>query len=912
MNIISKQLACQKFIFKIHSSRLRKKKWCLSLPLDEARRNDEVISLADSQVLRWIDELNGVTDADENAKRIKSEIRFLKKEINSIINKRKIRQLYAELDTYQFKEDYLCLVIDKNSDYKRACKGFTVNGVKYVRLLGTNGGIKSSTIVFVSEKLSEELRRRIENDRNPNTKLVTAKLEAYKALTCSASIPVSLPNGILIVNDVETSFEDYVINLNDESGNEPIMSEPHKELITIDATDGFGIMLPSLAERWSSELQLGYVTSGVNTRFSFTKGMVFTFDFLDFAEKIAKKYIVKDAWGNDVDIRNIELILTTSMVKLWDSYESCADFIDKSIKNNYTFAITKTCPEHLETQRNLNYQFIQSYDLDDDDIYELVSPTLNEIKDILNSDWKKSILFLKGEGLNENNVLKLPDNYIKAIMIEPELLNDPFIQNDIYQLIKNRINQAKVGVIKVHGNFSIVSGDPYLLCQSVFGLEPTGLLKAGEIYNNYWGEAGSEKLACFRAPMTCHNNIRLVKVAYGEDVQYWYKHMQTCTILNAWDTAMNALNGCDFDGDLVMLTDNNVLVNKLKSLPSLMCAQRKADKRISTEEDFIRSNIESFGNDIGQTTNWITSMFEVQSHFDKDSPEYEVLDYRIRCGQLYQQNAIDKAKGIICKPMPQNWHDRRTVHKMDDGEQKDLYRAIVADKKPYFMRYIYPALSKQYTTYINNTNRNALREFQMTVSELQNIPQEELTDRQRDFLKYYDYNMPVGIGNCVVNKICRIFEDAFDGCNKRIDTSKDFDYSIMKSEDDYSIRQYQAIKRLYNEYNRRLKSYILSAEQERTDKSNTSSIISLMNSEFRKECDMVSPNSSVLCNIILDICYTKNATKKFAWNICGTEIIHNLLKRNGQISYPVASNEGDIEYAGKKFKISTTEAEVTE
>ncbi len=39
------------------------------------------------------------------------------------------------------------------------------------------------------------------------------------------------------------------------------------------------------------------------------KGMVFTFDFLDFAEKVAGSYMVKDAWGNDVDIRNVELIL---------------------------------------------------------------------------------------------------------------------------------------------------------------------------------------------------------------------------------------------------------------------------------------------------------------------------------------------------------------------------------------------------------------------------------------------------------------------------------------------------------------------------------------------------------------------------------------------------------------------------
>lgn len=640
MTIIGKQLVCQKYIYKIHSSRLRKERWKLTLPIEEARRNDEVISLADSQMLRWIDELNGINDADAKAHEIKTQIRRLRKEKNSPQNKRVIRQLYKDLDTLQFKPDYLCLIIDKEKDYYRACRGFSINGVRYKRLLGTNGGIKNSTIVFVSERLADELRRRVENGRNPNKELVTAKLEAYKALTCSASTPVSLPHGILVVDDAETEFDSDILYLTDEGDGEPLMEERKGEHIKVDASDGFGIMLPSLAARWSEELGLDYVVSGVNTRFSFEKGMIFTFDFVDFAEKIAHSYVVKDAWGNDVDVRDVELILTTSMVKLWDSYESCRDYVDTSISNGYTFGIAKTCPKALESERALNYQFIQSYDLSDDDIDELIAPTMDEIRDVLGGDWRKTVLFLKGSGINEDNISRLDNDFIKAVMIDRRMLDDAFVQNSIYQLIRNRINEAKVGVLKVHGNYSIVSGDPYLLCQNMFGLEKTGLLKAGEIYNKYWADCGAEKLACFRAPMTCHNNIRLVHPVNTDTARYWYRYMTTATVFNSWDTATAAMNGSDFDGDMVMLTDNRILVEKMRPLPALMCAQRKAAKRISTEDDFVRSNIESFGNDIGQTTNWVTSMFEVRAEFPKHSREYEILSYRIRCGQLYQQNAI--------------------------------------------------------------------------------------------------------------------------------------------------------------------------------------------------------------------------------------------------------------------------------
>lgn len=862
-------------------------------------------------MLRWIDELNGITDADERARDIKTKIKRLRKDKNSPQNKRTIRQLYKDLDALQFKPDYMCLIIDKEKDYYRACKGFSINGVKYKRLLGTNGGIKCSTIVFISERLEKEIKRRVENGRDPNKELVTAKLEAYKALTCSASTPVSTPKGILVIDDVWTEFRSDIIYLTDECDGEPLMEERKGELISADASDGYGLMLPSLAERWSGELGLDYTVSGVNTRFSFEKGMIFTFDFVDFAEKVAHSYIVKDAWGNDVDVRDVELIMTTSMVKLWDSYASCEDYVRTSLSNGYTFGVAKTTPEVLESERSLNYQFIQSYDLDDDDIDELITPTMDEIQDVLGGDWRKAVLFLKGSGLNADNIERLDDDFIKALMIDRRVLDDAFVQNSIYQLIRNRINEAKVGVLNVHGNYSIIGGDPYLLCQNMFGLEKTGLLKAGEIYNQYWADVGADKLACFRAPMTCHNNIRLVHPADNDDVRYWFRHIKTATIFNGWDTALAALNGADLDGDIVMLTDNDVLVRKLQPLPALMCAQRKATKRISNDDDFIRSNIESFGNDIGQTTNWITSMFEVRSKYEKGSEEYDILSYRIRCGQLYQQNAIDKAKGILCKPMPRSWHSRHDAAKIDDEHVRELSRSIVADKKPYFMCYIYPALMKQYNTYIKNTDRNALREFQMTVEEMCEIPESERTERQNEFLSYFYQKMPVGIGDCVMNKICRRFENAFDGYIGKHNAAVKFDYRFMRSGAEYTPKQYNTIRRLRDDYNRRLSSYAVLADYERIDEYDSYANMSMMNEEFRKECSIVCPDSRALCDIILDICYTKSSTKRFAWSMCGEEIIHNLLDANdGRISFPVIDACGELEYCGNRFTVETKRIEV--
>lgn len=258
--------------------------------------------------------------------------------------------------------------------------------------------------------------------------------------------------------------------------------------------------------------------------------------------------------------------------------------------------------------------------------------------------------------------------------------------------------------------------------------------------------------------------------------------------------------------------------------------------------------------------------------------------------------------------MPKTWHDRHAANKIEDEPTRNFYRSIVADKKPYFMRYIYPALMKQYNTYIKNTERNAFREFQMAVSELRDIPIDQLSERQCDFLKYYDCRMPVGIGDCVMNKICRRFEQEFDGYIRKHNCAIKFDYRIMRGQADYSQTQYNAVKKLYEDYNKRLKSYAIFTDYEKVDNDTSRAEISVMNDDFKRRCLCICQNEESLCNIILDLCYTKGSTKRFAWSMCGQTIIKNLLNNNNNIiSFPVIDSEGSIDYCGDKFSIKSKE-----
>lgn len=263
--------------------------------------------------------------------------------------------------------------------------------------------------------------------------------------------------------------------------------------------------------------------------------------------------------------------------------------------------------------------------------------------------------------------------------------------------------------------------------------------------------------------------------------------------------------------------------------------------------------------------------------------------------------------------MPKEWHDRHSANKISNKRKREFYRDIVADKKPYFMRYIYPPLMKQYNTYIKNTNKNALREFQMTVEELYRLPINQSTERQREFIKYFEYKMPVSTNDCVMNKICRRFESEFDGHIGKHNSSVSFNYRIMRGDAEYAAKQYTAIKHIYDGYNKRLANYSVFADYERVSDEDSFMTLSTMSSEFKKECIKICPNRDTLCNIILDICYTKSATRKFAWSMCGADIIHNLLKKNNNlISYPTLCEDGDITFAGDRFIEKTVKIEVIE
>lgn len=886
-----------------------------------------VVALADSQILSWINEINQTQDYDVKAREVKRQIKFLKKQETTPENKTKISRLYRTLYELQFREDYVCIVMKNNTHYKRANQGFKINGIKYKRLLCTTGGVKMSTVVYVSERIQSELKKRLSNNHNENVPLVPAKYSAYEALAASGSNIVSwpsdsdgsIPGGTIVVKDCMTRFVADVIDVDDSNyPDEPRVELKRNQEFENDASDGCGIMTVELAKRWNGELCGNYdkPLCGCNLRNSFLKGMVFPFDIVQFAEEVngasvdnPDGYFVYDVWGIKRDIRDAQLIITESQLKLWDCYDSWEDYYNSCIENKYTFRVAKTAADYqdMDEVRQLNYQFIAPLRLNRQDVQDLIKPTVDEISDILGGDYRKTLVYLCGSKLNDDNV-KFMDSVVQALMLEPNLVGDDYIFNRVSRMIKRRIVDAKIGVLDVRGNYQILSGDLYALAQSIFGLPVTGLLQAGEIYSKFWLERGVNEVLCYRAPMSNEHSIVKQRICYTNEAQYWFQYMESIAIVNAWDTMPAALNGFDFDGDLLFTTDNEVLMRRQTNLPALRCIQHKATKEIISEENLIQSNINGFGSQIGQITNRCTSMTSLMANYTEDDEEYRVLKYRTQCMQAVQQAEIDKSKGIKTYPMQKSWYMINECQQKDEysdeyNKKMAFYEKICAHKKPYFFGYNYPSLMKEYKETTNKAMTNARQKFRMELDDMIETYKsgDEISLEQKIFTERFLRSLKLDSSESTCNMICWEIESAFDGKKCYAPNKVDI-YSLLRRDEECSSLILDKIVKecKQSEKKRAIKCIIefLLNKRELEDEPDYRNVDFDIGDVLSSICN----NEEMLCDLLLDYCYKYHGNKEILWTVCGETLLRRL-SEGRTLYYPIVDVDGDFEVQGKKYSM---------
>lgn len=505
----------------------------------QARKNGQIVSIGDSQMLRSIRDVTNRTYDKMLVELLYNRRNEFKKQTPSKANYSVVQEIEKQILDVMFVPEYLSLVIDKKSHYKKIIKsGLMLNGKRYKRFSCSASQARVNTIILISEDIYELLHKRLSNDRKV-IPLNPSKENAYFGLTSSATTAVSEPR-ICVVPDCEIIRKVYVNWVTKVE--EPLKDNTieQKEVdFEFNLFDGMGVISPKFANVWAEELGLDYTPATFCIRHSFVKGMVCQFDFVDFCNKVnGGEYRVSTIYGDTVDLRDVDVILTKSQFKMWNCYDSLDDYITKCHKNNLQWGISQYAPKHTKDILTLNYQSIQTLDLSKDDIKDLCSQTTEWASGILQNNVYYTILCMLGTNINEETFSRFMENsdmyWLKCLVLNHNLLKDKYVQDKIKANISAKLKNTFLGEVFVNGNYQCMISDPYAFMEHVCKLPVKGLLNNKQHYSRYWNNKNVTVVDAMRSPLTYRSEHNLLNFVKNKNTEYWYKYLTSGIVFNVF------------------------------------------------------------------------------------------------------------------------------------------------------------------------------------------------------------------------------------------------------------------------------------------------------------------------------------------------------------------------------------------
>lgn len=477
--------------------------------------------------------------------------------------------LRDKIDVLLFLPYIINVKVDKPRVYKKICKnGFIVNGEKYVRLLCGAGMGRRSTVSFCNEKIYDKIDEILRNGIVLD-EINIAKWNAYYGLYMSGMYDVSTPR-VCIIDDCELDIvgnkvdfivDDKKINPFDEEVDYRRIEE-RDYVFNANVFDGAGLISPEQAQIWANDLDLDYIPSNFIIRSAFIKGCVSVFDFKKYAKDIACTDVIVDHYGKEHKVEDIDIVLTTSQFKMYKHYKSFDDYLHYARYYNHCWGVTRYAPKVDKEYSTINYQYIQTLDLDDNKLEELASTTIDWLNKICSGDLLYTLLFLLGENNSfkdiDEVINKTDNNFVKALVLNNDLFQDDYIRRKTYQMIETKINQAKIGRLWVNGNYQTMIPDPYAMCEWMFKQEVKGLLGKKQFYSKFWSDRGVEKIDACRSPMVDPSEHNVVDVVASEQMKEWYKYITSGIIMNIWGLDTIIHSDSDFDMKYVPYIGNNI------------------------------------------------------------------------------------------------------------------------------------------------------------------------------------------------------------------------------------------------------------------------------------------------------------------------------------------------------------------
>ena len=454
--------------------------------------------------------------------------------------------------------------------------GFHIDGIHYVRYKRSAGSSREGKCLFIDERLYKAMAKWSECGLKPKMNL--ASWESYKALSLSSiKGTVKFPlEGILFVPDYKSTFTDEVISVEVQDGT---LTSAHKQTeITNDIWDGESLLDESVFRGNYADKHM------LLLRNKFFKSCAFRTKLQKWFQD--KNITLKELKSRGfvtfaTDINQIVMVTTPNSLKY---LKFAGGFTERNIRNwmeniNDTFGVVKwdksTRFFHGKMVQS-SYQLLNTLGLTETQAAELLQPSIDYIsllrKDVDFMRYHFTDAFAREkddeEPVRPDGIADRADVIFTLMHKCPHFDETELYANFRNDVVKSLKERLKRGHILLNGTNATLFGNGPELLKYIAGDEIISELHSGQIYCKRF--ADKTKLLCARSPHITMGNLYSAENSTQGEIWNYFDLGENIVCVNAiGENIQQRLNGCDYDSDTMLLTDEKLLVETAEKYKDL-------------------------------------------------------------------------------------------------------------------------------------------------------------------------------------------------------------------------------------------------------------------------------------------------------------------------------------------------------
>jgi len=448
--------------------------------------------------------------------------------------------------------------------------GFTCENIHYSRYKRSAGSSRDGHCLFIADDILKKMMKWSLCGINPNSKKVNDKrvsFEAYNSLSLSTidgTIDIPL-NSILLIDDKYSVFKERVINV--DINKKDLESKEDIVEVTNNIWDGEALLDSSIFDNNNSSKGMMLL------RNRFFKTCAFNTNLKSwFKDNNIKSISQLNGETSATKVSDIKLVITRSSLK----YLSFGTFQEWKDNVSSTFGVVKTeKPTHFfdGDMVRTNYQFLNTLELTKEEVSSLLKPSaeyrqyiyddIDVLKFHIDFGYESKYMF------DEDDDDEYYRNEITFNMLHH---NIDFADTEIFKefrksLITSMRNHFLKGKLLVDGTNATLFGNGYELLLEIIKKNTSPItsqsLGVGEVYTKAFKD--KEEIVCCRSPHITMGNIYLAKNNQVKNISKYFNLTREIICVNAiGDNIQQRLNGCDYDSDSMLVTNNDIIRSSVK------------------------------------------------------------------------------------------------------------------------------------------------------------------------------------------------------------------------------------------------------------------------------------------------------------------------------------------------------------